>query len=71
MQRKASAAWSLLGQQGVAVGLHLLQTFAQVVVVHLQLIDPVQSRAELQRDGGHHFNLCPRPPRKTDALSGR
>lgn len=41
---------SLLGQQGVTVGLHLLQTFGEVVVTDLQLVDPVQSRAELQGD---------------------
>lgn len=42
---------SLLGQQGVPVGLHLLQPFGQVIVTRLQLLDPVQSRAELQGDG--------------------
>lgn len=38
---------SLLGQQRVPVGLHLLQTFDEVVVGHLHLLDFVQSRTQL------------------------
>lgn len=39
---------SLLGQQGAPIGLHLLQTLGEVAVAGLQLVDPVQSRAELR-----------------------
>lgn len=46
---------SLLGQQGVSVSLHLLQALGEVAVTDLQLADPVQSRAELRKDGKHLY----------------
>jgi len=60
---------ALLGQQGAPVGLHLLQAFAQVAVSGLQLVDPVQSRAELRGRQNNTTQVRDRNP--TDGGSNR
>lgn len=42
---------SLLRQERVPVGLHLLQALYQVAVGHFHLLDLVQSRAQLREEG--------------------
>lgn len=53
--QRSSVGTSLLRQEGVPVGLHLLEALHQMVVGHLHLLDLIQSRAQLRRNTGCAF----------------